>query len=133
MARAAILRTRVMTDSVASGEAAECLCTDLRGWAAVLRRPDKVATVVTNYPALPEGTQQVEVLFDGLDPMTVAVTPAADATAEYRGPGPGEPPVLAATARRPTAGMEGRRVADARARPRPCSSAYTATVDRLVR
>ena len=27
--------------------------------------------MVTNYPALPKGTQQVEVVFDGLDPMTV--------------------------------------------------------------
>ena len=75
-----ILHTRVMTNRLTSGKADECLCTDLRSWAAVLQRPDKVATVVTNYSALPKGTQQVEVVFDGLDPMNVTVTPASDAT-----------------------------------------------------
>jgi hypothetical protein len=83
-----ILHARVMTSRVTSGEAEECMCTDLRSWAAVLRQPDKVATVVTNYPALPKGTQQVQVVFEGLDPMTVRVTPAADATLNTAGPVP---------------------------------------------
>ena len=81
-----ILHTRVMTNRLTAGEAEECLCTDLRSWAAVLRKPDKVATVVTNYPALPKGTQQVEVVFDGLDPIDVTVTPASDATINTAGP-----------------------------------------------
>jgi hypothetical protein len=50
-----------------------------------------VATVVTNYPALPKGTQQVDVVFDGLDPMTVTVTPASDATINTAGPVPTNP------------------------------------------
>ena len=82
------LRSRAMTTRLTSGEADECLCTDLRSWTAVLRRPDKVATVVTNYPALPRGTQQVEVVFDGLDPMKLTVTPASDATINTAGPVP---------------------------------------------
>jgi hypothetical protein len=80
-----------MTNRLTSGEADECLCTDLRSWATVLRQPDKVATVVTNYPALPKGTQQVEVVFDGLDPMNVTVTPASDATINTAGPVPTNP------------------------------------------
>jgi hypothetical protein len=86
-----ILHARVMTNRLTSGNADECLCTDLRSWAAVLRQPDKVATVVTNYPALPKGTQQVEVVFDGLDPMTVTVTPASDATINTAAPVPTKP------------------------------------------
>ena len=50
---ATILQARVVTNRLTSGKADECLCTDLRVWAAALRQPDKVATVVTNYPALP--------------------------------------------------------------------------------
>jgi hypothetical protein len=53
-----------------------CLCTDLRGWPSVLRRPDKLATVVTTYPALPPGTRRVEVVFAGHPSIPVAVTPA---------------------------------------------------------
>jgi hypothetical protein len=86
-----ILHTRVMTSRLTLGEADECLCTDLRSWAAVLQQPDKVTTVVTNYPALPKGTQQVEVVFDGLDPMNVTVTPAPDATINTAEPVPTNP------------------------------------------
>jgi hypothetical protein len=83
-----VLHTRVITTRSTSGEADECLCTDLRSWAAVLRRPDKVATVVTNYPALPKGTQQVEVVFAGLDRMNVTITPVSDTTIHTAGPVP---------------------------------------------
>ena len=90
-ADARILQTRVVTNRLTSGKADECLCTDLRVWAAVLRQPDKVATVVTNYPALPKGTQRVEVVFDGLEPMEVPVTPASDASIRTKGPVPTNP------------------------------------------
>ena len=83
-----VLRPRVITNGLTSAEAGECLCTDLRSWAGVLRRPDKVATVVTNYPALPTGTRRVEVVFDGLAPMEVAVTPAVDASKRIADPVP---------------------------------------------
>ena len=88
---ATILHARVVTNRLTSGKADECLCTDLRSWAAVLRQPDKVATVVTNYPALPKGTRQVEVVFDGLDPMSVMVTPASDASIRTARPVPTNP------------------------------------------
>ena len=117
------LRTRVMTNRLTSGEADECLCTDLRIWAAVLRRPDKVATVVTNYPALPEGTQQVEVVFDGLDPMNVDGHAGLRRHRQHRGPGPGEPQVLAVTTRT-TRGRDGRPASGRRpCPPEPSSSA----------
>jgi hypothetical protein len=74
------LRPRVMTNRLASGESHECVCTDLRAWTAVLRRPDKVATAVTSYPALPVGTPRVDVVFEGLRPMAVTVTAALDGT-----------------------------------------------------
>jgi hypothetical protein len=86
-----ILRAWVVTNRLTLGKAAECLCTDLRSWAAVLQQPDKVATVVTNYRALPKGTEQVEVVFDGLDPMNVTVTPASDATINTADPVPTNP------------------------------------------
>ena len=88
---ATILHARVVTNHLTSRKADECLCTDLRVWAAVLRQPDKVATVVTNYPALPKGTQRVEVVFDGLDPMEVPVTPASDASIRTAGLAPTKP------------------------------------------
>jgi hypothetical protein len=88
---ASILHARVVTNRLTSGKADECLCTDLRSWAAVLRQPDKLATVVTNYPALRKGTQQVEVVFDGLDPMSVMVTPASDASIRTARPVPTNP------------------------------------------
>jgi hypothetical protein len=86
-----LVHARLVTNRRTSGKADECLCTDLRVWAAILRQPDKVATVVTNYPALPKGTQRVEVVFDGLDPMEVPVTPASDASIRTSGPVPTTP------------------------------------------
>jgi hypothetical protein len=72
------LRARELTTGGDPDEPGECLCTDLRGWPSVLRRPDKVATVVTNYPALPPGTERVEVAFPGHPAIMVAVSQAAD-------------------------------------------------------
>ena len=122
------LHTRVMTNRLTSGEADECLCTDLRSWAAVLRQPDKVATVVTNYPALPKGTQQVEVVFDGLDPMNVTVTPASDATINAAGPVPTNPKFWQLQHRDPQMGWQ----TGEWPTPLPTSAQledYTATVD----
>jgi hypothetical protein len=77
------LRAQVLTTEAAD-EPGECLCTDLRGWPGVLRRPDKVATVVTNYPALPPGTQRVEVTFPGHPSLRIAVRQAADGNRTVR-------------------------------------------------
>lgn len=72
------LRALRLTTDGDPDELGECLCTDLRGWPSVLRRPDKLATVVTNYPALPLGTRQVEVAFHGHPSLSVAVSQAVD-------------------------------------------------------
>ena len=73
------LRPQLITRRQTSAEARVCLCSDLRGWTAALRRPDKVATVVTTFPALPAGTQQVRVAFPGLPPMDAPVIRAPTA------------------------------------------------------
>jgi hypothetical protein len=126
------VHTRLMTNRLTSGEADECLCTDLRTWAAALRRPDKVATVVTNYPALPDGTEQVQVVFDGLDPINVTVTPASDATVNVAGPSPTTPKFWRLRRDNPRPGWKTSEW------PTPVPTRadlerYTATLDRLVR
>jgi len=80
------LRPRLARSAGSGGRA--CLCTDLRDWPSVLRRPDKVATVVTTYPALPRGTRRVDVVFAGHPPVSVPVTRAVEpvATATVAGP-----------------------------------------------
>ena len=86
-----VLHTRVMTTRSPRARRVSACATDLRSWAAVLQRPDKVATVVTNFPPLPRGTQQVAVVFDGLDPLNVTITPAPDATLNAADPVPTNP------------------------------------------
>ena len=125
-----ILHTRVMTNRLAAGEADECLCTDLRSWAAVLRQPDNVATVVTNYPALPKGTQQVEVVFDGLDPMNMPVTPASDATINTAGSVPTNPKFWRLRRNNPPPGW-GTSEWPTPVPTRAQLEGYTATVDRI--
>jgi hypothetical protein len=127
-ADATILHARVVTNRLTPDKAGECLCTDLRTWATVLRQPDKMATVVTNYPALPEGTQRVEVVFDGLDPMEVPVTPASEASVRTAGPVPTNPKFWQLQRRDPQTGWQTAEWPT----PVPKSAqleGYTATVD----
>ncbi|HEY5784859.1 MAG TPA: hypothetical protein VIT65_08780 [Microlunatus sp.] len=69
----------------------ECLCSPLGSWPSVLRRPDKPADVVTSFAALPPGTRRVDVRFDGLDAISMAVTPALDARDRVGGSRPWAP------------------------------------------
>ena len=59
--------------------ARECLCSPLRGWTSVLRRPDKAVTVVTTYPPLPAGIKRIQIRFTGLGTFSLPVTPASNA------------------------------------------------------
>ena len=127
-----VVRPRVMSRRVTSPESYECLCTDLRDRAAVLRRPDKVATVVTNYPALPVGTGRVQVVFDGLTPTTVTLTPASDASAQRVGPIPTNPGFWRFQRDNPPAGWEPGEWPTPVPR-RAQLERYPATVDQLVR
>lgn len=78
-------RTILQPRMVADQDQQTCLCTDLRGWPTVLRRPDKVASVVTSFPPLPAGTRAVAVAFEGHPPLPVEVTPAVDAARRTEG------------------------------------------------
>lgn len=70
-------RKRLSPQTIGQRDQQLCHCTDLRGWPTVLRRPDKLASVVTSFPPLPAGTRQVAVVFAGHPPLTVEVTAAA--------------------------------------------------------
>jgi len=73
------LRARMVRFDGPDPRARECLCSPLRGWTSVLRRPDKTVTVVTTYPALPAGAERIQVRFAGLGTLSAPVTPASNA------------------------------------------------------
>ena len=109
-----VVRPRVMSRRVTSPESYECLCTDLRDRAAVLRRPDKVATVVTQ---LPGAARRYGACTGG---VRRAHTDDSHAHAGLgrqcpaRGTYPDKPRILAVPTRQPTGGLGARRVADTR-------------------
>jgi hypothetical protein len=60
------LRVSWMTAAVAGRRAYECLCSSLGLWAGSLRRQGGQASVASNFPALPTGTQAVDVILPGV-------------------------------------------------------------------
>jgi hypothetical protein len=77
-------RARLMTTS---GAELECLCSDLRVWAAALRSAGHKASLVTNLPALPRGTHTVTITLPGLPPLSgIPVSEASDSTLRSAGP-----------------------------------------------
>lgn len=76
----ALLRARQVVVGPLEHGVTECLCSDLRVWASSLQHAEQQASVVTNFPALPIGTQRVDVVLPGLKPLReVEVTAAPDA------------------------------------------------------
>jgi hypothetical protein len=77
-------RRRPMTARWITGEHAgrpflECLCTNLDIWAIGLRAAGGAAQLVTTYPAVPRGTDSVDIVLPGVANLTgVAVTAAPD-------------------------------------------------------
>lgn len=59
------LRARLVTSHTQASAGQECLCSSLRLWAEVLRRPGSEVRMVTNFAALPLGTKRVDVTFPG--------------------------------------------------------------------
>ena len=55
-----------LTTAVARRTAYECLCSSLGLWAGSLRRQGGQASVTSNYPALPAGTQKIDVILPGV-------------------------------------------------------------------
>lgn len=131
-ARSGPLRTRLMTTRLRDLGGLECLCSDLRLWATVMRSPRQTVSVVTNLPALPNGTTSVSVLLPGLPTLTrIPVTQAPDGTASSAGPLERRSKAWTYTASDPPAGWS----PDQWPTPLPRSSqlkGYVATVDDLV-
>jgi hypothetical protein len=73
------LRVSWMTAAVAGRRAYECLCSSLGLWAGSLRRQGGQASVASNFPALPTGTQAVDVILPGVATLPgIPVVNAAD-------------------------------------------------------
>ena len=73
-------RTRIFNRA-----AYECQCTEIGLWASGLRNAGGSASLVTNYPGLPAGTETVDVEFPGFGALRgLPVTPADDAAAEVK-------------------------------------------------
>lgn len=71
-----------MTADIYGRAGFECLCTELGLWSAALWSPGGAVSVVTNYPALPAGTRQVDVSLPGVGVLKgLPVEPAPDAAA----------------------------------------------------
>ncbi|HEY5979681.1 MAG TPA: hypothetical protein VIT41_08600 [Microlunatus sp.] len=83
------LQARWMTGRVGDRPFLECLCTNLDFWAIGLRSAGGSAQLVTTYPALPRGTDRVDVVLPGTANLTgLAVTPAPDGATRVGPPGP---------------------------------------------
>ena len=83
--------TRVswLTTAVAERKAYECFCSPLGLWAGSLRREGGQASVASNYPALPAGTQTVDVILPGVATLSdVPVVQAADSAPQLGPPKP---------------------------------------------
>lgn len=110
----------------------ECQCTNLDFWAIGLRTAGGAAQLVSTYPALPRGTDRVDIVLPGTANLTgLTVTPAPDGATRV---GPdrrtsggtwsyddSDPPLGWGTAEWPTPIPDPRRLAD-----------YDASIDRLV-
>ena len=73
------LRPRIVTVQFAGEKTTQCLCPTLRNFADRLQNAGDLVRVVTNFPPLPRGTTNVDVLFPGVDPLIkIGVTPAPE-------------------------------------------------------
>ena len=83
------LRVSWMTAAVAGRRAYECLCSSLGLWAGSLRRQGGQASVASNFPALPAGTQAVDVILPGVATLPgIPVVNAADPATRLGPPKP---------------------------------------------
>jgi hypothetical protein len=83
------LRVSWMTAAVAGRKAYECLCSSLGLWAGSLRRQGGQASVASNFPALPAGTQAVDVILPGVATLPgIPVVNAADPATRLGPPKP---------------------------------------------
>ena len=72
------MAVRWMSGEADGKPALQCLCTNLDFWAAGLREPGGAAQLVSNYPPLPRGADQVDIVLPGVAQLTrlpVALAP----------------------------------------------------------
>ena len=66
-------RASLVSSALTSEGTTECLCSDLRIWAKSLRDAGRDATVITNFPALPVGVEEVTVRLPGVGARQIPV------------------------------------------------------------
>jgi hypothetical protein len=79
-------RVSWLTTAVARRKAYECLCSSLGLWAGSLRRQGGQASVTSNYPALPAGTQNIDVILPGVATIPEIPVVQAEDSAVRLGP-----------------------------------------------
>lgn len=85
--RRAAVSAKMITTRLQDKGAQECLCSDLRLWAASLQRAGQQVSVVTNLGPLSRSTTRVDVVFPGLPAITaVKVVPARDGSTRASAP-----------------------------------------------
>lgn len=73
------MTVRWMTGEIDGRPILECLCTNLDFWAIGLRDAGSAAQLVSVYPPLPRGTDQVDIVLPGVaNLIRLSVTPAPD-------------------------------------------------------
>ena len=84
---AAALRVRLVTTRLRGLGGLECLCSDLRLWAAALTDAGRQVSVVTNLPPLPRGVERVDVILPGIPTLRgVPVVAASNGATRSAGP-----------------------------------------------
>ena len=83
------LAARWMTGDFTGRPFLECLCTNLDIWAIGLRTAGGSAQLVTTYPALPRGTDRVDIVLPGVANLTaLPVSPSPDGATRVGPPTP---------------------------------------------
>jgi hypothetical protein len=128
-----VLRAQTATVQIASEKTRQCLCPTLGNVVDRLRDAGDQVTVVTNFPALPRGTTNVDVLFPAVDPLVgITASPAPEGAFRAGGPAPARTGTWSYIWNRPQAGWSLSRWPT----PVPASidpDRYRTTVDRLAR
>ena len=126
------LRARTITVKFASEKTVQCLCPKLGNLVGRLQNLGDEVTVVTNFPPLPRGTTNVDVLFPEVDPLVgIKVSSSPEGAFRAGGQVPADPGTWSYRRGRPQPGWSLSRWPT----PVPVVDAdqFRSTVDRLIR